>query len=86
MPTVALIGNLSVLFFYDDHGLPHFHVVGPDFSAKFLISDGSLISAKGKIRQANLRAVQEWGQKHRQALWSAWNCARRGDPLIRIED
>ena len=86
MPTVARIGNLAILFFYNDHGAPHFHVVGPDFTAKILMADFSLLSCTGKIRNADLRVIQDWGQKHRDSLLLNWHRARADEPLEKIED
>ena len=54
MPTVARIGAIQIRFYYEDHGIPHFHAIGPNFDFKFAISDGSAISGNGRIRAANL--------------------------------
>ena len=86
MPTIGSIGSLDVMMFYNDHGPPHFHVLGPDFSAKFEIPDLALLSCKGQIRRRDIKAVEEWGQKHQVELLMNWNLARAGQPLKRIED
>ncbi len=31
MPTLQRFGAVSLRIYADDHRLPHFHVVGPDF-------------------------------------------------------
>jgi hypothetical protein len=31
MPTIAYIGSIQIRIYYDDHGVPHFHAVSPDF-------------------------------------------------------
>jgi Domain of unknown function (DUF4160) len=49
MPTVARIGAIRIRFYYEDHGVPHFHAISPDFDFKFAIvvvpsSPGTAIS------------------------------------------
>jgi hypothetical protein len=65
---------------------PHFHVIGDDFSAKFAIADMSLLSCKWRIRRRDMRAVEEWGQKHKDMLYKNWEFARSGKPPVKIED
>jgi hypothetical protein len=86
MPTIGHIGSLGVMMFYDDHGAPHFHVFGSDFSAKFAIADLGLLSCNGRIRGRDIKAVEEWGQRHQVELRANWDLARAGRPLKRIED
>jgi hypothetical protein len=61
MPTIGRIGPLDVMMFRNDHGPPHFHVFGPEFSAKFAIADLGLLSSKGRIRRRDIRAIEAWG-------------------------
>jgi Domain of unknown function (DUF4160) len=39
--------------------VPHFHVFGGEFSAKFAIADCELLSSKGRIRRRDVRAVEQ---------------------------
>jgi hypothetical protein len=39
-----------------------------------------------RIRRRDIRAVEEWGQKHRAALYSNWDLARTGAPPQKIEN
>jgi hypothetical protein len=39
MPTVANVFGLLIMFFYNDHDPPHFHVRGPEFTAKVGLDD-----------------------------------------------
>jgi hypothetical protein len=50
------------------------------------MADLSIISGTGRLRGRDLFAIQNWGQKHRDALYSNWKLAREGKPLIDIED
>ena len=86
MPTIGRIGAFDVMIFRNDHGPPHFHVFGGEFSAKFAIADCVLLSIKGRIRRRDIRAVEAWGQKHRVALYLNWDLARAGKPAQKIED
>jgi hypothetical protein len=86
MPTIGRIGSLDVMFFRNDHHPPHFHVIGDEFSAKFAIDNLALLSCKGRIRRRDIRAVEVWGQKHRNALYLNWELARSGQPPQKIED
>jgi Domain of unknown function (DUF4160) len=84
MPTIGRIGSLNVMIFRNDHPPPHFHVFGSEFSAKFAIADCELLSSKGRIRRRDIRAVEEWGQTHRAALYLNWDLALAGEPPQKI--
>ena len=86
MPTIGRIGSLDVMVFRNDHAPPHIHVFGPEFSAKFAIANLELLSSKGQIRRRDIKAVEEWGQKHKDMLYRNWELARSGQPPIKIED
>jgi len=86
MPTVARIGAIQIRFYYEDHGIPHFHAISPNFDFKFAIVDGSIISGTGRIRGRELTAVRRWGQQHRDPLFLNWQRARNAEPLQDIED
>jgi hypothetical protein len=81
-----MIGSIQIRIYYDDHGVPHFHAVGPDFDAKIAIADYTIISATGHVRGRDLAAVRTWGQRHRDMLFMNWRLAREGRPLQDIED
>ncbi len=86
MPTIAYIGSIQVRIYYDDHGVPHFHAVSPDFDFKIAMADCAIISGNGRLRGRDLAAIRAWGQKHRDALYGNWQLARDGKPLQDIED
>ena len=86
MPTIGRIGALDVMIFRNDHDPPHFHVLGAEFSAKFAIADGVLLSSKGRIRRRDIRDIEDWGQKHRTALYLNWQLARDGKLPEKIVD
>lgn len=76
MPTIGRIGALDVMIFRNDHGPPHFHVIGTEFSAKFTIADFELLSSKGRIRRRDIHDVEKWGHKHQNELYLNWELAR----------
>jgi hypothetical protein len=39
MPPLHRVGAVSVRMYADDHRLPHFHIVAPDFQVLVRISD-----------------------------------------------
>lgn len=86
MPTIARIDAIQIRIYYDDHGLPHFHAVSPEFDFKFTIVDCAIISGTGRLRGRDLAVVRAWGQQHRDALYVNWQRARDGEPLQDIED
>lgn len=68
MPTIGRIGPFNVMIFRNDHDPPHFHVFGPEFSAKFAIGDAALLSVNGRLRRRDVRTIEQWGQGHRKEL------------------
>ena len=86
MPTVARIGAIQNRFYYEDHGVPHFHAISPDFDFKFAIVDCSIISGNGHIRGRDLALIRAWAQRHRDVLYLNWQRARDAELLQEIED
>jgi hypothetical protein len=52
MPTIGRIGAIQIRLYYDDHGIPHFHAVSPDFDFKFAIADSAVVSGTGAYTRA----------------------------------
>jgi hypothetical protein len=86
MPTIAYIGSIQIRIYYDDHGIPHFHAVSPDFDFKIAIDECTIISGNGNLRGRDLVAIRNWGQIHRDMLYTNWQLARDGKTLRNIED
>ena len=59
MPTIARIGTIQIRIYYDDHGVPHFHAVSPNFDFKLTIADCSIISGNGRLRGRDLVLLRE---------------------------
>jgi hypothetical protein len=86
MPTIARVGAIQIRIYYEDHGIPHFHAICPDFDFKFAIADGSVISGNGRVKGRDLLLIRAWAARHRQALLVNWRRARDAEPLQNIED
>jgi hypothetical protein len=85
VPAIGVIGAIQIRIYYDDHGVPHFHAVSPEFDAKVAIADCSIISASGRLRRRDFAVIRAWGVKHRDELFANWQLARDGEPLQDIE-
>jgi hypothetical protein len=67
MPTVASVFGMLIMFFYDDHEPPHFHVHAADFSGKMRLDDLSMIEVSGRMRG---RDIQRLRPGRRSTEWS----------------
>lgn len=86
VPTVAVVYGMMIMFYYDDHEPPHFHVRSADFRARFDLATLSVSEANGRIRPQDVTRIRDWARAHKVALEDNWNRARRKQPLVRIED
>lgn len=75
MPTVAVLFGMAILFYYDDHEPPHFHVKAPGFNAKIDLGDLSVSEVSGRMRPQDLARLRAWAQRNRAALYENWNRA-----------
>lgn len=53
-----------------EHGVPHFHIEGPDFRASVSIVECELIV--GTVPARILNEAQAWARLHRSELMSIW--------------
>lgn len=84
MPTVAIVRNVLIQFFYNDHEPPHFHARGRGFSARIDIASAAVLDVRG-LMPASIRAdIVGWAEQHRDALMENWRLARSNQPLRRI--
>ena len=61
MPLSDIIGSIQIRIYYDDHGVPHFHAVSPEFDVKVAIADCSIFSGTGRLRGRDLAVIRTWG-------------------------
>ena len=86
VPTVAIIFGMAILFYYDDHEPPHFHVRASGFRAKFDLEELVVAEIEGQMRPQDFARLREWTIRHHAELYANWHRARRKEPLLRIED
>jgi hypothetical protein len=60
MPTIVRLNQCRICVYSGDHAPPHFHAVGPDWTAVIEIASLELIKGEGPI--GALREVVEWAQ------------------------
>lgn len=82
MPTVAVIDGLKIMFYANDHGLPHFHVMAGGHEAAIRID--TLLVIEGSLTRSQLRRVAEWAEPRKEALGRAWANMRIGVKPERI--
>ena len=68
--------------YYRDHAPPHFHAIYGEFEITVAVETGAVA---GDFPTRAVALVQEWRRLHRAELLEAWNLARAGQQLHRIE-
>lgn len=72
MGTFMRIGPYRVEIRTREHGIPHFHVVGPDGEASLDISGFRVLASMG-MDERDLRAICKILIVHRQKIQEIWN-------------
>jgi hypothetical protein len=83
MPEISRFFGIVVRMFYDDHDPPHIHAEYQGHKAKIDFEGNVLRGGLGS--RTALRLVREWIDLHAQDLQRAWNLAREGRPLEKVE-
>jgi hypothetical protein len=83
MPVVAIVDGVLIMFFFNDHDPPHFHVRYGDFQAK--VSIATLKFIDGDLPRNKRRRVLEWASEHQEALSATWKAVRSRQKPGRIE-
>ncbi len=83
MPTISLFYGIAIRMFYEDHPPPHVHAYYNEFSARFDIKTGALLS--GELPKTAKKLVQEWIALRHEALAENWARMERGEAMERIE-
>ena len=67
MATVAMLPNrMRIVFPFNDHDPPHFHVVAPDGDMTVRIAD--LVPDRGRLPARQAQVVVEWARRHHAEL------------------
>ena len=63
MPTIKDFDGFKLFMYFEDHNPPHFHIIGPDFSAVVAIEDSTII--EGALPKRASKAL-EWAAKNKK--------------------
>ena len=68
--------------FYDDHPIPHFHVMYNEDNA--VVSTENLIIWRGHLSPRNWKLVRDWALARQSELREAWERAERNEPPVKL--
>lgn len=74
-PALQRFTRCKITMYADDHGVPHFHVVGPDFDLVVEIGTGKVL--EGGARRADVEAALAWAEAHVAELQAEWERLNR---------
>jgi hypothetical protein len=83
MPLISWFFGITLKMYFNDHGLPHFHVQYLDYSGMFSINSGRLVS--GALPSDVALQVTEWAINHKADLMENWKRARSNQQLLWFE-
>lgn len=83
MPVISRFLGILIMMYYQEHGIPHFHVKYAEHKAVFSIEELTLM--EGYLPKRVTALVLEWAFEHRQQLLENWWLARSEEPLKFIE-
>ncbi|MBA2381599.1 MAG: DUF4160 domain-containing protein [Chloroflexi bacterium] len=83
MPELSRFFGIVVRIHFEDHVPPHFHAIYGEFEAEIGIDRPQLLN--GSLPPRGLGMAMEWAALHHDDLRIAWDLARSGRPVIRIE-
>lgn len=66
MPTVAIVDGVRIIYYWNEHAPPHFHVEFAEHNAQ--ISIETLHLMEGSLPATKLNAVQQWAGSRRKEL------------------
>jgi hypothetical protein len=70
MVTVHRGSNWKIALYARDHGIPHFHIEGPDFRCS--IGIGTLEVIIGNVPASVLEEACSWARRNRTLLTAKW--------------
>ena len=70
MPRIVTLSRSAIYIYAGDHGLPHFHVLGPDISVKVDIRTLQVI--EGTYARRSLAEAIEWAASNEDLLQAKW--------------
>lgn len=70
MPTIEDFGSFKIYIYFEDHGVPHFHVLSANFRASIAIEDFAVLTGDVPNKVYNQAIV--WAAKNRPLLRRKW--------------
>jgi hypothetical protein len=70
MVTLHRQDNWKIAIYGADHGVPHFHIEGPDFRCSVGIQSGDVIV--GSVSRQVLAAARQWATANKASLAAKW--------------
>lgn len=83
VPRIACFYGIVITMYYEEHGVPHFHVHYAEHDS--LIAIETLEILGGSLPRRALVLVRKWAALHRDELRANWERARDEDPLASID-
>ena len=71
MPTVFMFNGYKVNIYYDDHGVPHIHLLGADAKAVISILTGEILD--GDAPKKPLETVRSYIEENKDFLLAEWS-------------
>ncbi|MCC2664672.1 MAG: hypothetical protein K0S35_2594 [Geminicoccaceae bacterium] len=75
MPTIKTFGRVKITMYYGDHGVPHFHVIAPDFKVSVAIASLEILAGRAPPRRT--REAIDWARQNRELLLAKWEDLHR---------
>jgi hypothetical protein len=82
MPTVAVVGGITIAIYYNDHNPPHFHAIQAE--NEILVEIARLVIFAGSAPATMERTVLDWAANHQAELALCWARASSGQAPGRI--
>lgn len=71
MPTIIRLNRCRIEMYFDDHGVPHFHVIAGDDRASVLIE--TMMVSAGSVPPKALSEAIAWAKANRALLMEKWS-------------
>ncbi len=83
MPTVAIVEGVRIIFFWNDHSPPHFHVEFAEHQGQVSIATMELM--EGSLPAAKLAAIKLRASRRQKELFECWDKARNNEHPGKVE-
>lgn len=70
MPTIKTFGGFGIHMYFEDHGVPHFHIVAAAYSASIAIEDFAILA--GGVPPRIYKLATAWAVENKPLLRRKW--------------